>query len=542
MKKTLYVHPDESIAYLIDRIENTDADSLLIVADANPALFGDSMNLKILKREVSGFGKNCVIASQNQNIIQAAQTAGFETTSEEISDESQSYISEQSHDELDEEVPIHIVQEQEISNPSDVVTHPDISETESHFQSSEESSYNVDSYHNEDSGHIENRVKMPLNWKFLSASVAVMTLIGMGAYAILSPKLSVIITPKKDPINLEFKTIVDTSLASINKAKASIPGQTIRVEREMSDIFDATGKQDKASKAEGDIVIYNTYNASSQTLIKNTRFKSKDGLIYRLQSQITVPGAKMSGTKVVTPGTVSARVIAEQTGPEYNIDAGEFSIPGFQGTPKFLGFYGKSSKPFSGGGSSNATFATRGDLDKAKLALTEKLSQGEKEYIASQVPKETIYVPESVISNDPELSADAVDAISSKFKVTLKTSYTVIVFSEKDITDLADYNIANKISDSRKQVIDSRVISYSDYTLGQDKTTLSFTVKISELLLGIVDMNDLQKLLAGKDESEIRQILGVNDSIDSAEITFWPLWSSQAPSNPDSIEVTVNES
>ena len=86
----------------------------MLVADANPALFGDPVNLKFLKRETGVFGKQCIIVSQDQDIIHAAQNAGFETTSEDVSEEAQDYASEASQDESDEEmVPVHVVHEQE---------------------------------------------------------------------------------------------------------------------------------------------------------------------------------------------------------------------------------------------------------------------------------------------------------------------------------------------------------------------------------------------------------------------------------------------
>ena len=93
MKKILYVHPDETIAYLIDRMENTDSDTLFIVADANAALFMDSVNLKLLKREADGFRKQCVIVSQAPAVLAMAREAGFDTSSEDITIEESGYNS-----------------------------------------------------------------------------------------------------------------------------------------------------------------------------------------------------------------------------------------------------------------------------------------------------------------------------------------------------------------------------------------------------------------------------------------------------------------
>ena len=81
-KKTLYVHSVESIAYLINRIENTEADKILISADGNPELFTDLVNLKLLKREIDVMGKKVLIASQDQGVLSIVGNAGFDVASE----------------------------------------------------------------------------------------------------------------------------------------------------------------------------------------------------------------------------------------------------------------------------------------------------------------------------------------------------------------------------------------------------------------------------------------------------------------------------
>ena len=382
---------------------------------------------------------------------------------------------------------------------------------------------------------------MPLNWKFLGATLAGVLVVAVAGFYLFSPKLSVSIVPKKETLNFDFQVVGDLALSSVNLTKARIPGQVVTIAQEQSDSFPATGKQDKETKAEGEIVIYNAFGAGIQTLVKNTRFKAKDGKLFRLVSAVTVPGAKMEGGKVATPGTVNARVVADQPGAAYNIDPTDFSIPGFQDTPKFLGFYGKSTKPMSGGGSSNARLATREDLDKAKAALSDALAKSAQSHVASQIPKGLKAVSEAFAQEAPQLTPGSVDA-DGMFKATLKTTYTIFAFSENDIIALIDHTVSGRISERRKAIPETRVISYVDEVVSQDKKSFSFTAKISELVLGIIDHNDMRLLLAGKNESEIRQILGANESIEGAEITFWPLWASAAPANPDMIKVFVDES
>jgi len=86
MKKILYVHPNESVAYLIDRIENTEGDTIYLVADASPVIFTDFVNVKLLKREANNFGKHVIIVSQNKAILDTVRNAGFEVSAMSAAD------------------------------------------------------------------------------------------------------------------------------------------------------------------------------------------------------------------------------------------------------------------------------------------------------------------------------------------------------------------------------------------------------------------------------------------------------------------------
>ena len=43
-------------------------------------------------------------------------------------------------------------------------------------------------------------------------------------------------------------------------------------------------------KAQGELTVYNNYSEAPQILIKNTRFQTEDGKIFRIGDSITVPG------------------------------------------------------------------------------------------------------------------------------------------------------------------------------------------------------------------------------------------------------------
>ncbi|MFO0743498.1 MAG: hypothetical protein U0469_00370 [Candidatus Paceibacterota bacterium] len=110
-------------------------------------------------------------------------------------------------------------------------------------------------------------------------------------------------------------------------------------------------------KSSGEITIYNNYSTNPQILIKNTRFQTSDGKIFRINDSVTVPGKNGN-----TPGSVTAKVSADTYGSDYNIKPSDFTIPGFKGTPRYAGFYAKSVSPMSGGMSGTVSTVSPEDI------------------------------------------------------------------------------------------------------------------------------------------------------------------------------------
>jgi hypothetical protein len=89
------------------------------------------------------------------------------------------------------------------------------------------------------------------------------------------------------------------------------------------------------------MIVYNEYSTTPQRLIKNTRFESSSGLVFRIAETVEIPGYTVSDTSMV-PGTVSVRVYADEPDPIYLIGPGDFTIPGFEGLPQEGKLYGRT--------------------------------------------------------------------------------------------------------------------------------------------------------------------------------------------------------
>jgi len=553
MKKVLYVHPNESIAYLIDRIENTEGDTIYLVADASPVIFTDFVNVKLLKREATNLGRHIIIVSQNKAILGTVRNAGFEVLAMSAADlerQEKGQVKKNSFSESeDESFKEHDLAKQDMVSSQDTET---ISSRGIFSGASLREKIQQDNFFFKPKKvvpmeSVENNQmhKLPteksLSWKFITISFLIAVGIAVFGFYALLPKLSVSIVPKKETLHFDFQVTADSKLPTVDLDDSNIPGQIIKIEKEVSDNFTATGKQNEGAKAQGEITIYNEFSSSPQVLVNNTRFKSSDGKIFRITKRITIPGATVEGGKVTSPGVITAAVVADQPGEDYNIPPSDFSIPGFEGTSKFTGFYGKSSEIMSGGASGDSFFATKEDLEKAEAALQEQFKQREEEYITEGVPKGLVVLGGSGIDSSSEFSVEPVES-DATFKAVLTTTYDIFVFAESDVAALAERHLSKRLLDTEKAVPGTRVISYANEILGGGKTSLDFTVKVNELVIGALDEQGIKDALSGKNEVEIKEALSSNEAIESAEVTFWPFWISLAPENPKRIKVTLDES
>lgn len=556
MRKLLYVHPEESIAYLIDRIENTEDSTIYLAADDHPGLFTDPVNMKLLVREAQALGKEVVIVSENPTVLTTAKSANIDTITASVRDLERENAEagippvEQGDFPHDEHaVPVKIVRDEAAAGaaPAAEPYEEDIADEDlssATLFSPPESDYeqpHTDSMQKEVvSDRVLRQQSSPLTVRFVATSFAILALVIGGAFYVLSPKLTVEIVPRKEVVRFDFTAVADTTLSTVDVDAGHIPGQMITVEKEISDTFTATGKSDQAAKAEGMVTLYNEYNSSEQSLVRNTRLRTNDGKIFRLVNAATIPGATVQGGKVTAAGTISVPVVADQAGVAYNIGPSEFTIPGFEGTDKYAKFRGVSTNSMAGGSAREGYVATAGDLDIAKKALDEVLATAAKEEVEKNIPKGSVVLPSATQQTAPELSIDTPDA-DGKYTAHLKATFSVFVFSENDIAALAEHELSKRLLPTQKSLPHTRVISYEGEVFGTNKATLSFTVKANELASGVVEVDELKKSLAGKGESEIRALLKEYDTMESAQVIFSPRWISLAPENTKRIIITIEE-
>lgn len=370
-----------------------------------------------------------------------------------------------------------------------------------------------------------------LNLVFLSAGALILLI---AVFAFLG-NAQVIIKPQKQKLDFELPVTVSTNTAQVDPTANKLPGQLLSFKADASKDFSSTGQQEVVKKARGEITVYNNFNSDPQNLVATTRFESSKGLIFRIPRSITIPGAKLVSGKL-TPGSITVEVIADKAGPEYNINADRFTIPGFANTPKFNGFYAESNQPMSGGMTGLSKIVTENDFNSAKEIITKEVLSKSLESLKNK--KADLEVVEPINNEIVSLksTAQADDAVEG-FAISAVSEAKTIAFSKDDLLQVIEAFV-NK-SGNLVLLKDSLTLDYKNAKFDFEKNNLAFTVNVKGEAAAKIDQDKILDHLAGLKQNQIKDYLLSFKEIESARVILSPFWVRTVPKNKQDIHVKI---
>ncbi len=319
----------------------------------------------------------------------------------------------------------------------------------------------------------------------------------------------------------------------------SLPFRVMVITAEKEKKVSSTEEKKVNKKSSGTIIIYNAYSSSKQRLIKNTRFESSEGNVYRIKSSITVPGTIVKEGKII-PGSVEAVVYADEPGESYNSGLTDFTIPGFKKDPRYEKFYARSKTEMAGGFSGIIRVPSDNDLENAKNEIRTELNKKLLSETESQKPEGFIlYDDAKFITFDDEFKEDYSD---NSVKLTLGAKLYGIIFSKEEMSkfiaekSLAIYDGGNvKIPELEKlsfKIQNKESISPFD-------EDFKFTLSGSLNIVWVVDEDALKKELAGTPKKRFEKTMSNFPKISSADASIRPFWKRSFPKKVNKIRVEV---
>ncbi len=305
-----------------------------------------------------------------------------------------------------------------------------------------------------------------------------------------------------------------------------------------------------ATKAQGTVTVYNAYSPQSQRLVAGTRLADDSGLIYRLTSSIVIPGYTSSGGGII-PGTVSATIVADQPGADYNISRSDplsdFKIVAYKGTPKYSSFYARLSSDVTDGFSGLRTTVAAGLLASTTADLQASLAASLSSKAGRSVPNGYITYPQAYAQSFAAPSIVSTGTNSALVTVT-GTVYGIILKTSDLAAMLAGASSTSTFGSSAYDAPGLGSLSFSilnpvDFSPAKGSSLVA-KISGSFKLVGSIPVDTLKKAFAGVSLAETDAIIkkyasaiDINDSF--GEIA--PPWVSTVPSDPSRITVNVQK-
>lgn len=340
-------------------------------------------------------------------------------------------------------------------------------------------------------------------------------------------KAQILVTRATASWKYENEVTVDKTLTSIDLATSRVPGQVFSEKKNVTLAFPATGKKVLQRAAKGTIIVYNAHSTQSQALVARTRFVTPEGKVFRLAQGITVPGATMKDGALV-PSSIEAAVTADQTGPSYNIGpVSRFTIPGFQGTPKFETFYAESKIAMTGGANGETAYPTEEDIKKAKEMSATTLENALQTLVTASTPSDLKLLEAAKVMRlvrqdvHPEVNDEG------QFTVYVEGELSTVAFKEADVKTLLQEKMRAEVGSDFE--VKSDTLTYREETATRKGDILTLPVSYESIVVRHVDVDALKEHIVGKKEADLKRLLFATPGLASAKVSLWPFWVRKVP-------------
>jgi len=379
-------------------------------------------------------------------------------------------------------------------------------------------------------------------FKFL-VKLALIVVIVLAAMIAIDAKYAqavIMLIPQTASVNASNTISVNPKITTPNLEKLIIPGITITIDKDFSGDFKATGKVSVQSKAKGVVKITNNYT-NAQTLVAGTRLQPPADKFSPSLSGNQSPWFRTLKAVTIQPKeSVMVEVIADEPGPQYNIDPSAFSIPGLVGTPQYAYILAQSLEKFSGGADSTVLQVTQHDLDNAKNSLSSIINDQVINALRQKLIDDQVLIPETVNTVIGDITFNAtVGAMQDVFSGVAKVQASALAVKQSDLDVIGKKIIQNNIQSGF--ILDDKNFKVSQSYVKTDQANgliiLNITIEGQEYYK--FNNQTIAQALAQKSIAEANAVLANDANIKTYNISLKPFWRRSLPDNPDKISIKL---
>lgn len=558
-KKILFLEIDEEITSIFERIGKLGYKEIYLVIPKRAVILQSVVNLKILKQKIEEIGKTLSIISNDANGMKLAHQAGIKVFDHHAQGKSQDKeqdtrqestllkpIAASSND-VDDGIPSRLPQKK--SSIFEIVR--DLKMGEKKFSIK---GFLQDRKTNKISNPGLSAYANSGNKKFISALLfASLGVFGLIAYIAL-PGATIQIVPASTVVTKAS----NISLTKNPRDSHDLMVYNVASEAELTLTYHSSGTKSLGGNASGTVTIYNISN-KNWPLIKDTRFQTDTGIVFRIKQEINVPRGNPDN-----PGEIQVTVYADPldangaaVGERGNIGPSKFFLPGLKEDTRQL-LYAESAEYMTGGTTDVKTYVTDEDL----LAAASKIEEELKEKALSALRKEVLaqatannmtlsLLEDSDIIQygvaEVKLPKESVGKETDTFEVTGTMKISGVAYDSQGLLSILKSEIMSTKTPGKKLVkIDDKSISINVFEVNIKGDAYKFTAQIQGIEEYAIDTEDetganlvkkIEEHVAGKPVEEAESYIQNLPEVNSVEIKMWPFWSPTIPTLPDNIKI-----
>lgn len=543
-RDTLYLDNDEEITSVVDKLKGSDHVAIDLVIPKEALLLQSVVNLKILKKQAEGLNKEIVIVTQDKVGKKLAEQVGIPviekpgqepkvvrmTEGEDLarvaavgagaiainnSKEAKAAITE------DDEVPIEMKENANslIEPTAEVVT------PSAPVQLDVEEDIASDKIKDPTKAKSKKSIKL----KAIGIATGFVALsLFIGAY-IYIPMANITLALAAEKKKVDFNFTADKKATSVDTATGTIPAREISVDVEKAQKYPATGKKNVGTKATGTVTVSNK-SGTAKTIVSGSRLQT-GSLIFRTNTNITIPGASVDINGVLKSGSISGvGVAADQPGDQYNISPSSFTFPGLEAPYSTL-ITASSSDKFSGGSTKEVTFVTQTDINTAKEDMKKQIETEAQKLVLEKTERDERYLEGAI--KITEVSAESsipANGEATEFELKAKSNAKALVFKDEDLKKLAETTLGDQIG-SGKEIVDSESMTASAEFVEADfdKGTVTGRLAGEAYVATKIDQEKLKIDLTGESDAKAQEELTAIDGVVSVEIKHFPSFYKRMP-------------
>ncbi len=560
---SIYINLEDDVSKIVTRIKREKAEQLVLVCPKRCFLFNDSINLRLLKKQVDLLGREVFILTMDERGQLYAKEAGFGL---------KTLPRPKSPSAVSDVRPTHPISTQIAKKPAAAskvaVKH---SEPIKHTEKSHESKVHraapkvevthktvyKDAPGEDTSDLIFDEEQLPFTnqeetakkrshfyGRFLTGLVALSLVIILVLVFVVLPRASVVVYPKTEPITRDMEITISSQTQQPNPDALQLPGTPVSDTVEVSGKYDSQGKKQVGNRALGTVQIYNFTRAPLNLKASTTTFTvgSKTYVLTEDVSGIRPTAYKNPYTKEVDEATLSepVEVIAQQGGEDSNVPAGtrmEISNQVFGSKPQFL--FAKTATAVTGGTTRYLSVVSEQDIASSQAALGQKLLNELNDKLAGQ---NLSFAQKSYMLEPLSFTTDkAAGAESPSFTATLKAKVTGLAFNQDELKKLISDRIGSTLSADKVLESSPDPINYKLKSIDLNQNLAVITVHYESKAVYDLDLGDIKSQLVGKSRQQANEILKSNQQIEQIDITIAPSWQNSFPWFAREIEVRVEK-